>query len=320
MAGCPSIPPLNNRCVLRLATARGPRHSSSAEPRRVVPRRAATTAEDNALHPRGPHTRKGCSSYLSSSQPARSRRAGSPRRQGRPAPVAVRAPQHPAHRTSSPSHQQPVPSEPVPGKSHRALTRPAHSLAALPSAARRCISTPGSPRAGRGTRPATPRPPQTLCVILPAVPRSPCLQIAQSAHAPGSLARSPPIRGAQVHLDARVAPRRSRYAPRNTPPAADALRHFASRAAFPVPADRTERSRAPSLRPRSSRAAPPSSPLSAACAWRDTVGNCAGVAPGARRGGTQGWPRGRRRAAARASAPRRHPGQVDGTKYVACGF
>ena len=48
-------------------------------------------------------------------------------------------------------------------------------------------------------------------------------RIVQSAPAPGSLARSPPIRGAQVHLDAQVVPRRSRCAPRNTPPAARAL-------------------------------------------------------------------------------------------------
>jgi len=41
--------------------------------------------------------------------------------------------------------------------------------------------------------------------------------------APGSLARSPPIRGAQVHLDAQVVPRRSRCAPRNIPPATHAL-------------------------------------------------------------------------------------------------
>ena len=47
----------------------------------------------------------------------------------------------------------------------------------------------------------------------------------QSAPAPGSLARSPPIRGAQVHLDAQVVPRRSRCAPRNTPPAKRALIH-----------------------------------------------------------------------------------------------
>ena len=44
----------------------------------------------------------------------------------------------------------------------------------------------------------------------------------QSAPAPGSLARSPPIRGAQVHLDAQVLPRRSRCAPCNIPPAAHA--------------------------------------------------------------------------------------------------
>ena len=60
--------------------------------------------------------------------------------------------------------------------------------------------------------------------ILPRVPSVPAGgQDVQSAPAPGSLARSPPIRGAQVHLDAQVVPRRSRCAPRNTPPAAHAL-------------------------------------------------------------------------------------------------
>ena len=53
----------------------------------------------------------------------------------------------------------------------------------------------------------------------------------QSAPAPGSLARSPPIRGAQVHLDAQVVPRRSRCSPRNIPPAAHALSHPAVNAA-----------------------------------------------------------------------------------------
>ena len=44
---------------------------------------------------------------------------------------------------------------------------PAHSLAALPFAARRCTSTPRSSRAGRGARPATPRPPHMLCTSCP---------------------------------------------------------------------------------------------------------------------------------------------------------
>ena len=49
---------------------------------------------------------------------------------------------------------------------YKALLRPAHSLAALPSAARRCTSTPRSSRAGRGARPATPRPPHMLCTSI----------------------------------------------------------------------------------------------------------------------------------------------------------
>ena len=93
-----------------------------------------------------------------------------------------------------------------------------------PSAARRCTSTPRSSRAGRSARPATSHPPRMLCPILPAQPELPRAgRMGQSAPAPGSLARSPPIRGAQVHLDAQVVPRRSRCAPRNTPPAAHAL-------------------------------------------------------------------------------------------------
>ena len=106
---------------------------------------------------------------------------------------------------------------------YKALLRPAHSLAALPSAARRCTATPRSSRAGRGARPATSHPPHMLCPILPARPKRPRAgRMGQSAPAPGSLARSPPIRGAQVHLDAQVLPRRSRCAPCNIPPAAHA--------------------------------------------------------------------------------------------------
>ena len=53
---------------------------------------------------------------------------------------------------------------------YRACARPVHSLGALPTAARRCTSTARSSRAGRGARPATPRPPHMLCTSCRPVP------------------------------------------------------------------------------------------------------------------------------------------------------
>ena len=56
------------------------------------------------------------------------------------------------------------------GAEHCLLLRPVHSLGALPTAARRCTSTARSSRAGRGARPATPRPPHMLCTSCRPVP------------------------------------------------------------------------------------------------------------------------------------------------------
>ena len=61
------------------------------------------------------------------------------------------------------------------GAEHCLLLRPVHSLGALPTAARRCTSTPRSSRAGRGARPATSRPPHMLCTSCPA--SRVCLQL-----------------------------------------------------------------------------------------------------------------------------------------------
>ena len=106
-------------------------------------------------------TKRSCA-RLARSQPSHPRRAGAPRRPGPPAPVAVRAPQHPTRRTCFVPSCQHGPSVPVLAGWNKALLRPARSLAALPSAARRCTSTPRSSRAGRGARPATSHPPHML--------------------------------------------------------------------------------------------------------------------------------------------------------------